>query len=88
MSFFSISLEGEQQFELAVGANVTVTNITKPIGVAATSQMMMTWEDWERMDRIHEKWAKIKHNLSSHFTYLVSDMSSQNLKCMTGHNLL
>ena len=34
---FVNSLEGEQQFELAVGESVTVTDITKPIEVAAVS---------------------------------------------------
>ena len=67
---FVSSPEGEQQFELAVGANVTVSDITKPTDVAATSQMTISWEDWERMKRIHEKWAKIKYNLSSNFTDL------------------
>lgn len=65
---FVSSPEGEQQFELAVGENVTVTDITKPVDVAATSQMTISWEDWERMERIHEKWVKIKYNLSSNFT--------------------
>ena len=65
---FVSSPEGEQQFELAVGENVTVTDITKPIDVAATSQMTINWEDWERMKRIHEKWAKIKYGLSSNLT--------------------
>lgn len=65
---FISSPEGGQQFELAVGENVTVTDITKPIDVAATSQMTISWEDWERMERINEKWTKIKYNLSSNFT--------------------
>ena len=65
---FVSSPEGEQQFELAVGANVTVSDITKPIDVAATSETTISWEDWERMKRIHEKWAKIKYDLSSNFT--------------------
>jgi hypothetical protein len=65
---FVSSPEGEQQFELAVGADVTVTDITKPIDIAATSEMTISWEDWERMKRIHEKWVKIKYDLSSNFT--------------------
>ena len=35
--FFVSSPEGEQQFELAVGESVTVTDIAKPIEVAAVS---------------------------------------------------
>jgi hypothetical protein len=31
------SPEGEQQFELAVGENVTVTNISQPIEISAVS---------------------------------------------------
>ena len=65
---FVSSPEGVHQFQLAVGENVTVTDITKPIDVAATSQMTISWEDWERMKRIHEKWVKIKYDLSSNFT--------------------
>jgi len=34
---FVSSSEGEQQFELAVGESVTVTNITQPIGVSAVT---------------------------------------------------
>ena len=34
---FVSSLEGEQQFELAVGESVTVTNISQPIEVSAVS---------------------------------------------------
>ena len=35
---FVSSLEGEQQFELAVGKSVTATDITKPIEVSAVSR--------------------------------------------------
>jgi len=65
---FVSSPEGEQQFELAVGADVTVTDITKPIDIGATSEMTISREDWERMKRIHEQWVKIKYDLSSNFT--------------------
>ena len=65
---FVSSPEGVQQFQLAVAEKVTVADITKPINVAATSQMTIIWEDWETMKRIHEKWVKIKYNLSSNFT--------------------
>ena len=34
---FVNSLEGEQQFELAVGGSVTVTDTTKPIDVSAVT---------------------------------------------------
>ena len=65
---FVSSPEGEQQFELAVGENVTVTDITKPLDVAATSQMTISWEDWEREKRAHERLGKIKLGLSSNLT--------------------
>jgi len=65
---FVSSPEGVQQFQLAVAEKVTVTDITKPIDIAATSEMTISWEDWERMKRIHEKWAKIKYDLSSNFS--------------------
>lgn len=64
---FVSSPEGVQQFQLAVAEKVTVTDITKPIDIAATSEMTISWEDWERMKRIHEKWVKIKYDLSSNF---------------------
>ena len=35
---FVSSLEGEQQFELAVGGNVTVTDISQPVEVAVVSR--------------------------------------------------
>lgn len=65
---FVSSHEGVQQFQLAVAEKVTVTNITKPISVAATSDLTTSSADWEREKRIHEKWAKIKYDLSSNFT--------------------
>lgn len=34
---FINSPEGEQQFELAIGDNVTVTDVSQPIGVSAVS---------------------------------------------------
>ena len=34
---FVSSPEGEQQFELAVGESVTVTDISRPIGVSAVT---------------------------------------------------
>ena len=64
---FVSSPEGVQQFQLAVAENVTVTGITKPIDIGATSEMTISWEDWERMKRVHEKWVKIKYDLSSNF---------------------
>jgi len=62
---FLSSPEGVQQFQLAVAEKVTVTDITKPIDIAATSEMRISLGDWARMKRIHEKWAKIKYNLCS-----------------------
>jgi hypothetical protein len=64
---FVSSPEGEQRFELAVGKNVTVTDISQPIDVSAASPPI-SWEDWEKMKKAHEKWAKIKYDLSSNFT--------------------
>jgi len=64
---FVTSPEGEQRFELAVGTNVTVTDISQPIDVSAASPPI-SWEDWEKMKKTHEKWVKIKYNLSSNFT--------------------
>jgi hypothetical protein len=42
---FVNSPEGEQKFELAVGANVTVNNITKPVEVSAVSPVT-SWVYW------------------------------------------
>jgi len=65
---FVSSPEGAQRLQLAVAEKVTVTHIAEPIDIAATSEMTISWEDWERMKRIHEKWVKIKYDLSSNFT--------------------
>jgi len=65
---FISSPEGVQQFEVAVGKNVTITDISQPVDVSATGDLTISWEDWERMKRIHEKWAKIKYGLSSNLT--------------------
>lgn len=51
---FVSSPEGIQQFQLAVAEKVTVIDITEPIDIAATSEMTISWADWERMKRIHE----------------------------------
>jgi len=64
---FVSSPEGKQQFEVAVGRNVTVTDISHPINVSAASPPI-SWEDWEKMKKAHEKWVKIKYDLSSNFT--------------------
>jgi len=64
---FVSSPEGVQQFQLAVAEKVTVIDITKPISVAATSDLTTSWADWEREKRAHEKWVKIKYDLSSNF---------------------
>lgn len=65
---FLSSPEGVQQFQLAVAEKVTVTDITKPIDIAATSEMTMSWEDWEREKRAHERLGKIKLGLSPNLT--------------------
>jgi hypothetical protein len=70
---FVNSLEGEQQFELAVGANVTLvtlSNITGTTGVLAfgSAIVRVDLEELEKFEKAHEKWAKIKYDLSSNFT--------------------
>jgi hypothetical protein len=65
---FVSSSEGVQQLEVAVGKNVTVTDISQPVDVSATSDLTTRWADWERMKRIHEKWGKIKYDLPSNLT--------------------
>ncbi len=61
---FVNSLEGEQQFELVVGANVMVTDITKPIDVSAVSPPT----GWVDLRKVTEKWTETKYKLSSNFT--------------------
>ena len=64
------SLEGEQQFELALGANVTLvtlSNITTPFNVGAFGSAVV------RVDLVHlfkpaDGWPGIKYNLSSSLT--------------------
>jgi len=63
------SLEGEQQFELAVGANVTLvtlSHITTPINVLAfgSRTIPVDLEELEELEKARENWAKIKYNLS------------------------
>jgi len=65
---FVSSPEGVQEFEVAVGKNVTIIDISQPVDVSATSDLTTSWADWERMKTIHEKWVKIKYDLSSNFT--------------------
>jgi hypothetical protein len=65
---FVISPEGVQQFQLGVAEKVTVIDIAKPISVAATSDLTTSWEDWERMNRIHKEMVKSKYDLSSSLT--------------------
>jgi hypothetical protein len=60
--------EGVQQFQLAVGENVTVTGVAQPVDVSATSDLTIDWGDWERMVRAHEKLGRIKLGLSSNVT--------------------
>ena len=65
---FVNSPEGVQQFEVAVGKNVTVTDISQPVDVSATSNLTTSWVDWEREKRAHERLGKIKLGLSSNLT--------------------
>jgi hypothetical protein len=67
------SLEGEQQFKLAVGTNVTLvtlSNITGTTGVLAfgSAIVRVDLEQIEEMEKAHEKSVKSKYNLSSNFT--------------------
>ena len=62
--------ERVQQFQLAVGENVTVTGVAQPIDVSGTSDLTTSWEDWQRMKTIHEQMVKSKYDLSSNFTDL------------------
>jgi hypothetical protein len=65
---FVSSPEGVQQFQLAVGENVTVTGVAQPVDVSLTDDLTTSWADWERMNRIHEEMVKSKYDLSSDFT--------------------
>ena len=67
------SLEGEQQFELAVGANVTLvtlSHITKPTNVLAfgSATVRVDLEEMEKMEKPMVGWPGIKYKLSSNFT--------------------
>jgi hypothetical protein len=64
---FVSSPEGEQRFELAVGRNVTVTDISQPISVSAIGANI-GWEDWEKEKEQMVGWPGITHNLSSDVT--------------------
>ena len=65
------SLEGEQQFELAIGANValvTLSNITTPFNVVAFGGPIV------RLDLVHlfepaDGWPGITNNLSSNLSH-------------------
>jgi len=67
---FVTSPEGEQQFKLAVGANVTLvtlSNITTPFNVRAFGSAIV------QVDLVHlfkpaDGWPGITYNLSSNFT--------------------
>jgi len=63
-------LEGEQQFELAVGANVTLvtlSHITNPINVITFGSRIIP-VDLVNLLKPAEGWPGIKYNLSSNFT--------------------
>jgi hypothetical protein len=68
---FVSSPEGEQRFELAVGRNVTVIDISQPINVSAVGANISR-EDWEREKKIMVGWPGITYNLSSNFTELAN----------------
>ena len=64
------SLEGEQQFELAVGANVTlvtISNITTPFIVSAFGSRTVP-VDLVHLFKPADGWPGITYNLSSNFT--------------------
>ena len=67
---FVNSLEGEQQFELAVGANVTLvtlSHIARPINVITFGSRIVP-VDLVHLFKPAEGWPGIKYNLSSNFT--------------------
>jgi hypothetical protein len=70
---FVTSPEGEQQFKLAVGANVTLvtlSNITGTTGVLAfgSATVRVDLEDLEESEKAHIGWVKIKYDLSPKLT--------------------
>ena len=66
---FVSSPEGVQQFEVAVGKDVTVAGVAQPVDISATDDITTSWEDWERMNRIHEGMVRSKYVLSLNLTY-------------------
>jgi hypothetical protein len=67
---FVNSLEGEQQFELAVGANVTLvtlSHITTTFNVLAFGSAIV-WVDLVHLFKPVEGWPGIKYDLSSNLT--------------------
>jgi hypothetical protein len=67
------SLEGEQQFKLAVGASVTLvtqSNITGTAGVLAfgSATVRVDLEELEKLEKSHIGWVKVKYDLSSNLT--------------------
>jgi len=67
------SLEGEQQFELAVGANVTLVTLSDITGTTCvlafgSATVPVDLEEMEKFEKAIGKWAKIKYDLSSNFT--------------------
>ena len=66
---FVNSLEGEQQFELAVGANVTLVTLSNITGVTYVSAVGsatvgVDLEEMEKFEKAIDKWTKIKYDLS------------------------
>lgn len=64
------SLEGEQQFELAVGANVTLVTLSHITGTTCVSAFgsRTVLVDLVHLFKPAEGWPGIKYNLSSNFT--------------------
>jgi len=66
-------LEGEQEFELAVGAKVTLVtlnHITNTINVRAfgSATIGVDLEELEQLEKAHEEWVKMKYDLSSNLS--------------------
>jgi hypothetical protein len=67
------SLEGEQQFDLPVGANVTLITHSCMTGTTTvlafgSATVRVDLEEMEKFAKAREKLGKIKLNLSSNFT--------------------
>jgi len=70
---FVNSLEGEQQFELAVGANVTLVTLSNITGmtyvsVVGSATIRVDLEEMEKLEKHMGGWPGSKYKLSSNFT--------------------